>query len=114
MADLDSDVEIESDLDLEDDDDIDVEESDEEAEETPLDDLYEHEMVAEQAGAAALEDDDEFIAKAMESAGDETTETLSFKVRPKAPGEFQCTSCFLVKGPSQLADSGTMVCVDCA
>lgn len=28
-------------------------------------------------------------------------------------GEFICTSCYLVKGPTQLADSARLVCVDC-
>ncbi|MDP8960313.1 MAG: hypothetical protein M3N32_01605, partial [Actinomycetota bacterium] len=28
-------------------------------------------------------------------------------------GEFICTSCYLVKGPTQLADTARLVCVDC-
>ncbi|MDQ4130168.1 MAG: hypothetical protein M3133_04135 [Actinomycetota bacterium] len=28
-------------------------------------------------------------------------------------GEFICVSCFLVKGPTQLADATRMICVDC-
>ncbi|MFN2555923.1 MAG: hypothetical protein ABR592_03490 [Nitriliruptorales bacterium] len=28
-------------------------------------------------------------------------------------GEFICASCFLVKGPTQLADATRMICVDC-
>ena len=35
------------------------------------------------------------------------------KVRPRAPGEFVCQSCFLVKHPSQLADQRRMLCRDC-
>jgi hypothetical protein len=35
------------------------------------------------------------------------------KVRPRAPGEFVCQSCFLVKHPSQLADEKRMLCRDC-
>ena len=31
----------------------------------------------------------------------------------KRPGEFTCQSCFLVKHPSQLADSDRMLCRDC-
>lgn len=34
-------------------------------------------------------------------------------VSPKKPGEFTCMSCFLVKHPSQLADSKRMLCRDC-
>ena len=35
------------------------------------------------------------------------------KVAPKRPDEFVCQSCFLVKHPSQLADSKKMLCRDC-
>ena len=35
------------------------------------------------------------------------------KVRPRAPGEFVCHSCFLVKHPSQLADENLLLCQDC-
>ncbi len=35
------------------------------------------------------------------------------KVRPRAPGEFVCQSCFLVKHPSQLADETLLLCRDC-
>ena len=35
------------------------------------------------------------------------------KVRPRAPGEFVCQSCFLVKHPSQLADAKRQLCSDC-
>lgn len=28
-------------------------------------------------------------------------------------GEFICTSCYLVKGPTQLADAHRLICVDC-
>jgi hypothetical protein len=37
----------------------------------------------------------------------------STKVVPKRPEEFVCQSCFLVKHPSQLADSSRMLCRDC-
>jgi hypothetical protein len=39
--------------------------------------------------------------------------TEGTKVRPRAPGEFVCQSCFLVKHPSQLADDKRMLCRDC-
>lgn len=35
------------------------------------------------------------------------------RVLPKQPDEFVCRSCFLVKHPSQLADSKKMLCRDC-
>ena len=35
------------------------------------------------------------------------------RVRPRAPGEFVCQSCFLVKHPSQLADAKRQLCADC-
>jgi hypothetical protein len=35
------------------------------------------------------------------------------RVLPKQPDEFVCSSCFLVKHPSQLADKTLMVCRDC-
>lgn len=43
---------------------------------------------------------------------DERPEAAS-KVLPKQPDEFVCQSCFLVKHPTQLADSGRMLCRDC-
>lgn len=100
---------------LEDEEDLDVDADEEpDAEDASLDDLYEHEMVAEQAAGGAVEEDEEFIAKAMESAGEEPTETLTTKVRPRASGEFQCHECFLIKPSTQLADRESMLCVDCA
>ena len=35
------------------------------------------------------------------------------KVLPKQPKEFVCQSCFLVKHPSQMADSKRQLCRDC-
>jgi len=35
------------------------------------------------------------------------------RVLPKQPDEFVCSSCFLVKHPSQLANGETMRCRDC-
>ena len=52
------------------------------------------------------EDEDEPV-----DAEDRTGETT--KVRPRAPGEFVCQSCFLVKHPSQLADADKQFCRDC-
>jgi hypothetical protein len=35
------------------------------------------------------------------------------RIQPKRPGEFVCQSCFLVKHPSQLADTVHQLCLDC-
>ncbi len=51
------------------------------------------------------EDDDEPVE--AEEKGE------AAKVRPRAPGEFLCRSCFLVKHPSQLADADALLCRDC-
>ena len=40
-------------------------------------------------------------------------ETAPTRVLPKQPDEFVCSSCFLVKHPSQLADATSMRCRDC-
>jgi len=101
------------DEDMLDDDEEELEAADAAQEETSLQDLHEGEVLAEAAGAA-LEDDDEYIVKQMESSGEETSETLSLKVPVKRPGEFTCSVCFLVKHPSQLAEGSSDVCVDCA
>jgi hypothetical protein len=37
----------------------------------------------------------------------------SGRIQPRRPGEFVCQSCFLVKHPSQLADSKRKLCADC-
>lgn len=106
------DLEIE-DEELLDEDDEDIEADPAAEEETSLQDIHEGEVLAEQA-SAALEEDDEFIVKAMEGGGEETSETLSLKIPVKRPGEFTCSVCFLVKHPSQLAEGTADVCVDCA
>ena len=54
------------------------------------------------------EDEDEDEPVDAEDRSGETT-----KVRPRAPGEFVCQSCFLVKHPSQLADADKQFCRDC-
>ncbi|MDQ3462637.1 MAG: DUF4193 family protein [Actinomycetota bacterium] len=53
------------------------------------------------------EDDEEEEAPEPEDRGE------GGKVRPRAPGEFVCRSCFLVKHPSQLADQTALLCRDC-
>ena len=44
---------------------------------------------------------------------EERVESSVNRVLPKQPDEFVCTSCFLVKHPSQLADGERMRCRDC-
>ncbi|MDQ3574168.1 MAG: DUF4193 domain-containing protein [Actinomycetota bacterium] len=44
---------------------------------------------------------------------DDRVESSVNRVLPKQPDEFVCSSCFLVKHPSQLANGETMRCRDC-
>ncbi|MDP9020991.1 MAG: DUF4193 family protein, partial [Actinomycetota bacterium] len=55
-------------------------------------------------------DDDEEEEDEVPEADDKVEGT---KVRPRAPGEFVCQSCFLVKHPSQLAEGEVALCRDC-
>ena len=107
--------------------------------ETEVSDEVEEEPAAAPAPPSAAEDDDEEeeddeeedveasldvilkekLVVADEEAEEEAPEqedrvegTLN-RVLPKQPDEFVCTSCFLVKHPSQLADGGRMLCRDC-
>ena len=57
--------------------------------------------------AADDEDEDEDEPVEAEEKGE------AAKVRPRAPGEFLCRSCFLVNHPSQLADPDALLCRDC-
>ena len=59
---------------------------------------------------AVQDDEDE---EEEEETPDPKDEADGGKVRPKAPGEFVCQSCFLVKHPSQLADEKRQLCADC-
>jgi Domain of unknown function (DUF4193) len=54
------------------------------------------------------EEDDDEEQPETDERGDGTG-----RIQPKRPGEFVCQSCFLVKHPSQLADSDLMLCADC-
>lgn len=60
------------------------------------------------AAAEEEEDDEESEPTDAEDRAGETG-----KIAPRRPGEFVCQSCFLVKSPSQLADAGSQLCVDC-
>ncbi len=87
-----------------------VEEADEEDEEVDdedveasLDEILKERLVVE-------EDDDEEEDEAPET--DDRSE-IAVRVLPKQPDEFVCSSCFLVKHPSQLADAERQLCRDC-
>ena len=58
----------------------------------------------------AVEDEED---EEDEEVADPEDKTEGTKVRPRAPGEFVCQSCFLVKHLSQLADEKRQFCTDC-
>lgn len=58
----------------------------------------------EEGDAPEEEEDDDEGTDLGESDG---------RIRPKRPGEFVCSSCFLVKHPSQLSDKKRSLCRDC-
>lgn len=63
-----------------------------------------------------VDEDEVEAAEAFELPGaDLSHEELTVRVLPRQSGEFTCTSCFLVKGRSQLAEErdGQFYCVDC-
>jgi hypothetical protein len=75
--------------------------------EAPLDALLQ-----ERTASATLEDEEEELddeEEDLEERGDATA-----KIIPRRPGEFLCSSCFLVLPRSQLADEARMLCRDCA
>ncbi len=78
------------------------EDEDEDEVEASLDVILKERLVVEE-----VEDDEEDLAEV-----DERSDGVE-RVLPKQPGEFVCRSCFLVKHPSQLADSARMLCRDC-
>jgi hypothetical protein len=89
-------------------DDEDEEEEDEEIldaddVEASLDVILKDRLVVEEE-----EDEEEEEAPDPEERAEGAT-----KVPPKRPDEFVCQSCFLVKHPSQLADSKKQLCRDC-
>lgn len=61
--------------------------------------------------SSGLLDEDEYDEE-DDDESDERAEPGS-RIPPKRPGEFVCRSCFLVKHPSQLADSERVLCTDC-
>ena len=75
--------------------------------EAPLDALLQ-----ERTASATLEDDDEDLEDDEDDLEDRGE--VSTKIIPRRPGEFLCSSCFLVLPRTQLADEARMLCRDCA
>jgi hypothetical protein len=75
--------------------------------EAPLDALLQ-----ERTASATLEDDEEEIDE-EEGDADDRGEGPT-RIVPRRPGEFLCSSCFLVLPRNQLADEERMLCRDCA
>jgi hypothetical protein len=74
--------------------------------EAPLDALLQ-----ERTASAKLEDEEEELEEEepdTDERGDGQT-----KIVPRRPGEFLCSSCFLVLPRNQLADEERMLCRDC-
>jgi hypothetical protein len=65
-------------------------------------------LLKERTASGALEEDDEVEEEIEVDAGDTPT-----RIVPRRPGEFLCSSCFLVLPRSQLADEKRMLCRDC-
>ena len=68
--------------------------------EASLDEILKERLVVEDEP-----EDDEVV--------DEADRGVVERVLPKQPDEFVCSSCFLVKHPSQLADKKKKLCRDC-
>jgi Domain of unknown function (DUF4193) len=68
-------------------------------------------LLQERTAKATLEDDEEEVEEEevdTDERGDGPT-----RIVPRRPGEFLCTSCFLVLPRNQLADEKRMLCRDC-
>ena len=85
------------------------EEEDEAQVETSLD-----ELIAKKADRPAPVDEDEEDEVLLALTRDESRESLTTRVLPVQHNEFVCTSCYLVKHRSQLADQRRQLCRDCA
>jgi Domain of unknown function (DUF4193) len=73
------------------------------------------ELIAKKADRpASIDEDDDDDGVLALARGDESRESLTTKVMPVQANEFVCTSCFLVKHRSQLADRRRTRCRDCA
>ena len=68
-------------------------------------------LLKERTASATLEDDEEELEE-EEPEVDDRGEVS--KIVPRRPGEFLCSSCFLVLPRNQLADEKRTLCRDCA
>lgn len=75
--------------------------------ETPLDTILQ-----ERTASATLEDDEDELED-EDGDGDDRSDGPT-RIVPRRPGEFLCSSCFLVLPRHQLADEDRMLCRDCA
>ncbi|MFZ4515804.1 MAG: DUF4193 family protein, partial [Acidimicrobiia bacterium] len=94
------------------DDDSDVLEIDDELHpddvEAPLDALLQ-----ERVASTAIDEDEEEIFDEDETETDDRGDGPT-KIVPRRPGEFLCSSCFLVMPRHMLADEARSLCRDCA
>lgn len=75
-------------------------------------------QIKERIASTPLEDEEEDIEDELDEVADAEVDAEDRldgggRVVPKRPGEFVCTSCFLVKHPGQLADKKRVLCRDC-
>jgi hypothetical protein len=68
------------------------------------------ELLAKRTDVGTVEEEEETL---LDLAREERMESLSFRAIPKQANEFVCSSCFLVKHQSQLADASRNLCRDC-
>lgn len=103
-------VSVDAVIEAEDEADLTEDEFAPEDEEAPLD-----KILAERTGGGGLTPDDEPEGAVVDIAQLDADDRISSGdgIVAKRQGEFTCTSCFLVKHPSQLADPKRMLCRDC-
>ncbi len=86
----------------EDDDEDDDDELDDDDVEASLDEILKERLVVDD------EDDEDEVPGDLDERQDGSEQVL-----PKQPGEFVCTSCYLVKNLTQLANAKKRLCRDC-
>ena len=59
------------------------------------------------------EEEEEKPSRVKKKGAEEETTESGTRVAPRKPGEFVCSSCFLVKPDMQLADRKKKLCLDC-
>ena len=69
-------------------------------------------LLQERTASATLEDDEEELDEDEGDADDRVDGPT--RIVPRRPGEFLCSSCFLVLPRNQLADEKRQLCRDCA